>query len=89
MEKKLDETEIYRRYARGRIFHLLALERKKMKEEGRYPFDFGWYTIEEIIKLQQDRKRRDRALFVDLLVLFAVISFFILGLFGFIYLFIS
>lgn len=89
MEKNLDEIEIYRRYARRRILQVLALERKKMKEEGRYPFEFGWYTIEEINKLQQDRKRRDRALFLDLLVLFVVMAFFILGLFGVIHLLIS
>ena len=64
--------EVFRKQERQS--HRLALERELTErlQAGRYPFEGGWYTLEEIEAKRRDMKRGDRIVLVELVVLLFV-----------------
>jgi len=69
---KLRPDEVVRRQERQS--HRQQLERELMVrlQEGRYPFEGGWYTLEQIEAKRRDMRRSDRVILVELIALFVI-----------------
>ena len=70
-----DLIKQYREEARAKYHADICQELDIKREEGLYPFEGKWRTLEEITKLQKLMRQKDRTIFVDLIILFIIISF--------------
>jgi hypothetical protein len=68
-KKFKDPSEGYREEVRERHRTELALERDRMRSEGKHPYEGHWRTLNEIKGLQTLMRRKDRTIFRDLIVL--------------------
>lgn len=71
----------YRRVIRERYLAFYARQSEEMRREGKYPYQGGWRTLEEIRHLQKEMWRQDRALLFDLVVVYLGMAFFALLLY--------
>lgn len=76
------EEEIFRQNLRHKNDSQFSEVQERNRREGRYPFEGQWRTLQEITAMQEELKRKDREIFLELNILFigmllmiAVISF--------------
>jgi hypothetical protein len=76
------EEEVFRQYLRHKSNSQFREVQERNRRDGRYPFEGRWRMMEEIIAMQEELKRKDREIFLELNILFigmllmiAVISF--------------
>jgi len=68
--------EAYRRLIRSSLIPKLSKRCDVLKEEGKLPFEGGWFTEEQIAEKRKDMKRRDREVLFGLaFVVMAAIAF--------------
>jgi hypothetical protein len=79
LQEILKAVEQYRQQVKAEYLTNLSPALEKMAGEGKYLFEGQWLTVEEIRTLQKARKRRHRAILVELLFLFLVIVIFAYG----------
>lgn len=65
----------YRGEMRAKYHAEISQELDAKKGEGLYPFEGKWRTLEEITELQKLMRKKDRTIFVDLIVLFIILIF--------------
>ena len=69
---KLRPDEVVRRQERQSHRQQLEREVVDRMQEGRYPFEGGWYTLEQIEAKRRDMRRSDRVILLELFALFVV-----------------
>ena len=62
----------YRNVVHAYWYPRLAKKCGRLREEGKYPFEGEWRTQAEIVRLRRSLRRRDRALVMDIGMVFAV-----------------
>ncbi|RJP25470.1 MAG: hypothetical protein C4520_02385 [Candidatus Abyssobacteria bacterium SURF_5] len=80
-KKKQDAIESYRQKITPVLEETLERKLEEMKREDKFPYNGEWLTIEEIREKQALARKLDRALVVDLMLLYLTIAFSFLGLF--------
>lgn len=66
--------ESYRESIRDKIRHEIDQLMREKKRKGNYPYEGLWRSQEEIVVLHDVMRRKDRSLFVELIVLFVLIA---------------
>jgi hypothetical protein len=66
-------TEAYRRFIRIKWQEYLRQKCQRMLLEGKYPFETGWRTEQEIVVLKAALLKRDRATIFDLALIFGAV----------------
>lgn len=61
---------------RERVKNELLKEYEKFKSQGRYPYEGLWLSSQDIEKLQERLKKRDRIVFVEVLTVLFIFSLF-------------
>jgi len=69
-----DIVESYRESARDKIRHEIHQFMREKERKGNYLYEGLWRSQEEIVMLQDVMRRKDRNLFIELIVLFLLIS---------------
>ena len=72
--------ETFRLAARRRFRAEIERVRLEKQKGGRFPFEGGWKSLEEIEALRDEMVRRDRRIFYQLLALFFLMAAFIVFL---------
>jgi hypothetical protein len=67
-------VESYSESARDKIGHEINQFMREKERKGNYPYDGIWRSQKEIVMLQDVMRRKDRSLFVELIVLFVLIA---------------
>ena len=67
-----DLIKQYREEARAKYHAEVSQELEIKQGEGQYPFEGKWRTLKEIAELQKLMRQKDRAIFVDLIILFII-----------------
>lgn len=70
---KAELIKQYREEARAICHDEISKEIEIKRGEGLYPFEGKWRTLEEITNLQKLMRKKDRTIFIDLIILFIII----------------
>lgn len=68
---------------REKVREDLLRQCKEFQNQGKYPWEGMWLIPQEIVKLQKKLKRRDRVVFVEVIILFFIFGFFTFVVYGF------
>ena len=68
--QKLHPYDEYRRLIRTHWYPKLSKKCDRLKQEGKFPFEGGWYSETEIAEKRDHLRKRDRELLADMVVLF-------------------
>lgn len=68
--QKIHPYDEYRRLIRTHWYPKLSKKCDRLKQEGKFPFEGGWYSEAEIAEKREALRRRDRELLADMVVLF-------------------
>jgi len=72
MKKNPRPDELFRRQVRQDQRLQLERELSGRLQAGKYPFEGGWYTLEEIQANRREMRRLDRLVLAELIALFLV-----------------
>lgn len=64
-----------RKKAREKVKGVLLKECETYKSEGRYPWEGIWLHPQDIRKVQQKMKKRDKIIFIEVLFIFFIFCF--------------
>ena len=67
--RRPDPFEAVRTAIRSRLSRKLTEQRKRLKDEGRFPFEGGWHSREEIAQRREESWTKDRERMIDVLAL--------------------
>ena len=70
--------ELRKRISR-RVEDELVKEHREAQKEGKYPWEGLWLTRQDIVKLEESLKRRNRIVFLEIVLLFLLGGFFTYG----------
>lgn len=76
---------VYGRQVRDEYYTRLSAEAKIKREEGKFPFEGNWHSLEKIPELQKKLKKKDRCILLEILslyffcILIIAVMFFILA----------
>jgi hypothetical protein len=62
----------YRRLVRSYLYPRLSRDCEQFKEQGKFPFEGGWYSEEDIIRLRIELKNRNRERLFGLILVFGL-----------------